>query len=241
MNKISPNFFKWLTISSFTLGLSNALVNVHTRKNLQTKVDVLSAESRDIAVKLANSETTRLNELHERVIVNSVVQSNVSGVDSSMAVARTEIEKLRNPNLSLEEANAAVNSVNSSLDNASELLKAVKDLLNGSNKGGSNLISSDWLNSLSNLLYSDNLVQLTSTVNILGCIVLFFCIFSFLTVFYSNKLLEKYKVSEKYPRLEKFLALRFKFQSYYLLVDCLIIFYVLSGLIYMNVLMYQTS
>jgi hypothetical protein len=72
-------------------------------------------------------------------------------------------------------------------------------------------------------------INITSSLFILGCLVSIF--FSF----YGNVLITKLNLVEKYPKLANLIKLRIKVQHFYIIVNFVLIFIALFGLIYVNV------
>lgn len=74
-------------------------------------------------------------------------------------------------------------------------------------------------------------------IQIFGGITILLSLISILSVFYSNFFIEYFKLEQRFPRLAKIIALRRKFQQYYLLFNISIIAGIILVEIYVSYLM----
>ena len=84
----------------------------------------------------------------------------------------------------------------------------------------------DWFNSLE---YSQNI----AIINLFGIFVIIISLFSIISIFYGNKIID-YLGLEYYPWLTKFIALRRKFQNFYLLINIFLITVISIIMFWMN-------
>jgi hypothetical protein len=97
------------------------------------------------------------------------------------------------------------------------------------------------LDSIREYISSLNYEQLVAFINLTGIITIALCIYSIIIIFYSEKLIIYCKLEERWPKLVKFIQLRRKFQNYYFIIDILIIFFILIGMGYVNILVLFNS
>lgn len=91
---------------------------------------------------------------------------------------------------------------------------------------------------LNNYMTTLSFEQSVSIVNILGCMIILISLISLVSIFFGNSLIDSLKLEERFPRLKNFIALRLKFQRYYLILDVTIIIGILLGMIFVNILLF---
>lgn len=240
LNKLSPNFFKYLTLGSFSLGSFNAITQYNQRISLQAKYDTMTKDYMDLQNRIKNLSDASYEEFTTLNTELANLKSKMDAAAYSMDKARESGKILSNTDLSSEDINKYKDTLIDNINNAHSNFESIKAWINS--KGGFNVMPNitDYINKLSDLLNSDNLIQLTATVNLLGSLFIFFSMISIIGIFYGNKIIDTFKIVEKYPRLKSYLDLRFKLQQYYLLTDIFFIMCVLFTMAYINILMYST-
>ena len=92
--------------------------------------------------------------------------------------------------------------------------------------------------SISNLanIQIDSIYAKLALANITGATALLFLSLSVLTSVYGIKLIDYLKLETKFPRLAKFIRLRNKLQIYSIVFEIILMYFVLFGLLFINIL-----
>lgn len=235
MNKNINRAFKFITVSSFSLGLYNAHNSSNARVLFQ-KLEEVRAKERLLSDKLQHSDYQ-----------NQIIKSNLESAKDHI----NEVNSFFNQIESAEKSNInKIISDNSDkiiekLNKGNEGISKILELLNNSGNKNNFIGSSNTFNDIMSQLQEINNYFLTLTfeqgiglTNILGCIIIGFSTVSIVMIFFGNSIIEYLKLEERYPRLKRLISLRLKFQKYYLMVDFLLIIAVLLAMIYINLLIF---
>lgn len=114
---------------------------------------------------------------------------------------------------------------------SSSLDKLLEQIAKLSEKKDSFIID---LNHFHTYLESLNLLQLHSLLHSLVFILIFSFLFNIISALIGNEIVNYFHLQDKFPRLSKILQLRAKFQKYYMLLNLLGIFILISLLLAFN-------
>jgi hypothetical protein len=150
-------------------------------------------------------------------------------------------EELNKERIKNNEIQSCLNKNNEQLESIKEqnntILENIKELIDSSTKdGSSNLISSNYLDSLQHFFDSLSFEQTLAITNISGSIAILFSLFTITTIFYGEYFISYFKLEDKFPKIAKFIQIRRSFQKYSLLLNYLLIIIILIGIIYINIL-----
>jgi hypothetical protein len=131
-------------------------------------------------------------------------------------------------------------------DATQESLKNLKDIIEivsppSSNGNNLNVFSSiqEYL-----LYYQESLNHITeyqkfALIHILASGFILLCLFSLIAVFIGNSLIEYFELSRRWPKLAKYIQIRQKFQTYYFILNSLLIITMLAVIIIINIIAFH--
>jgi len=186
----------------------------------------------------------QINELKMDELKNELAKSKVETLKSSLEICNNkisneveQINKLEANNYELLEPH--LKNINKEDDNINSTINEIIEIFNAiSNKffGDSNLIEKFklFINKWNDFISSLNLEQVGLVAHITTSIFIIVCLFNILSVLMSDFLIKYFELEIKFPKLSIFLQLRRKFQTYYLILNFLLIFITLITLIYID-------
>jgi len=207
----------------------NAIINrsIDKDKEIHQKILTTISNYREDLLKLHHERakiighTGRLSDLYEKIKDNVLIYKNKSTDLNSKLSELGIIDQLINRDL--EKFSEEVDSLLSNIENPSEndSVETVDKDINESVVLGTDFFQiKEWFDGLIG-------VQKLAFTIILGKSILLSALVSIIFIFYGNILIEKYDLVNRYPKLAKFIELRKKYQKYYFIYYCLLVFFVI--------------
>jgi len=209
--------------ADFVQELKNEL-KIEKEKSIQAQAQIATAEAllknKEMSLTgqllaLSGRARTSLDEIRTEIKEAGILEDKSLDLTDQIEANKTNDGKLDNIlnqlRLNLSLAKAKKEAAQIKLDHADN---EFKDL----DKNSVTLDEAD--------LVASSINEKMDNLNILGQVAVAFlilnyailnCVISIVSIFFGNYLLTKYNIETKYPKLGKFIALRRKFQSYYLI------------------------
>lgn len=207
------NIFKLITLGNFSLNLYK-FINQPDKTELMQRLEIESERNRRLSTELQDL----LND-NKDLNTPQITDKNISEMENkinSIVNNSNNLENSSNINSQLEEIDTKLKDFNNDL---TEILIKIKKSLDPEN----NFINTDIVKELYSYIDQLNIMQNIALMNISAVVFILFSLVSILSIFFGEFLISKFHIKEKYPKLYKFIEIRRKFQTFYIIIDVLII------------------
>ena len=179
---------------------------------------------------------SKMDELNKSIEDLNTFKDSLNNIDNnSSLVIKEKFEILTSKAEKLE---SDMVNVREAYENMAEFTKQSVNVTLDAVNNVSNIEKSSFniIERIQDFLSTLNFEQTLAFIHLSGSLIIGLSVLSMITIFYSEKLILYFKIEEKYPRFSKYIKLRSKFQHFYFLLDIIFIFFVLIGIVYINIL-----